>query len=60
MYATNIVNLIKLLLKNDAIAIDTTDEIVRETLVTHEGKVVHPKIAGMMPNANVNEEVTRS
>ena len=55
MYATNIVNLIRLLLKNDAIAIDTNDEIIRETLVTHQGKVVHPRISTM-----VGEEVASS
>jgi NAD(P) transhydrogenase subunit alpha len=59
MYATNIVNLIRLLLNGDAITIDVNDEIVRETLVTHQGKVVHPKI-GLAENARVSEEVARS
>ncbi|HVW85166.1 MAG TPA: Re/Si-specific NAD(P)(+) transhydrogenase subunit alpha [Bryobacteraceae bacterium] len=55
MYATNVVNLIKLLLKDGAVQINPDDEIIRETLVTHQGKVVHPRVGGM-----VQQEVTRS
>jgi NAD(P) transhydrogenase subunit alpha len=55
MYATNIVNLIRTLVKDGAISIDTNDEIVRETLVTHRGKVVHARIASL-----VGEEVASS
>ena len=46
MYATNIVNLLKLMVnKEGVLKIDLNDEIIRETLVTHEGKVVHPKVS---------------
>jgi H+-translocating NAD(P) transhydrogenase subunit alpha len=55
MYATNIVNLIRTLVKDGAISIDVNDEIVRETLVTHLGKVVHPRIVSL-----VGEEVASS
>jgi len=55
MYATNIVNLLRTLVKDDAITIDATDEIIRETLVTHQGKVVHPRVASL-----VGEEVASS
>lgn len=48
MYGTNIVNLVKLLLKDGAITVDLNDEIIRETLVTHEGKVVNPRIGAML------------
>jgi NAD(P) transhydrogenase subunit alpha len=49
MYATNIVNLIKLMLKDGALTINLDDEIIRETLVTHEGKLVHPRVAQLIP-----------
>jgi NAD(P) transhydrogenase subunit alpha len=48
MYATNIVNLVKLMLKDGALKIDTSDEIIRETLVTHEGKLVNPRVAALI------------
>jgi NAD(P) transhydrogenase subunit alpha len=44
MYATNIVNLLKLLVKDGKVAINMDDEIIRESLVTHEGKVVQARI----------------
>ena len=44
MYATNVVNLLKLMVtKTACLTIDRDDEIIRETLVTHEGKVVNPR-----------------
>jgi NAD(P) transhydrogenase subunit alpha len=49
MYATNIVNLLKLMLKDGALTINREDEIIRETLVTHEGKLVNPRIAQLIP-----------
>jgi NAD(P) transhydrogenase subunit alpha len=48
MYATNVVNLLKLMLKDGKVNIDLEDEIIRETLVTHEGKVVNPRVASML------------
>jgi NAD(P) transhydrogenase subunit alpha len=48
MYATNVVNLLKLMLKDGALTIDTNDEIIRETLVTHGGRVVHERVAAML------------
>jgi H+-translocating NAD(P) transhydrogenase subunit alpha len=49
MYATNVVNLLKLMLnKEGALRIDLNDEIIRETLVTHEGKVVNPRISQLL------------
>jgi len=45
MYATNVVNLLKLMVnKEGVLTIDQNDEVIRETLVTHEGKVVNPKV----------------
>jgi NAD(P) transhydrogenase subunit alpha len=44
MFASNIAAFIKLLVRDGRVAIDRDDEIIRETLVTHEGQVVHPRV----------------
>jgi NAD(P) transhydrogenase subunit alpha len=48
MYARNIATFLKYLIKKEALAIDLEDEIVRETLVTHNGEVVHPRVRELM------------
>jgi NAD(P) transhydrogenase subunit alpha len=48
MYATNLINFLKPMVKDGALAINREDEIVRETLVTFEGKVVHPRVLELM------------
>lgn len=49
MYARNLVTFLKLLVnKEKALHIDTNDEVVRESLVTRGGKVVHPKVASLL------------
>ena len=45
MYAKNISTFLKYLIGNDgALALNREDEIVRETLVTDAGEVVHPRV----------------
>lgn len=45
MYATNVVNLLKLMVnKEGVLKIDLNDDIIRDTLVTHEGKVVNQRV----------------
>ena len=45
MYATNVVNLLKLMVNKEGVLnIDINDDIIRETLVTHEGKVVNARV----------------
>ena len=44
MYASNVTSFVKLLFKEGALNINQEDEIIRETLVTHEGKIVHPRV----------------
>jgi H+-translocating NAD(P) transhydrogenase subunit alpha len=44
MFASNIAAFIKLLVRDGAVVIDRDDEIIRETLVTHGGQVVHPRV----------------
>ncbi len=44
MYAKNIATFLKHLIKDGKIALNREDEIVRETLVTHAGEIVHPRV----------------
>ena len=44
MYARNISTFLKYLVKDGSLTLDREDEIVRETLVTCDGEVVHPKV----------------
>ncbi len=44
MYAKNIATFLKYLVKDGKLSMDRTDEIVRETMVTHAGEVVHPRV----------------
>jgi NAD(P) transhydrogenase subunit alpha len=52
LYAKNIATFLKYLIKDGKLALDRQfdekDEIVRETLVTHAGVVVHPKVREML------------
>ena len=48
MLSTNISSFLKLLLNKGDVAINLEDEIVRETLVAHEGKIVHPRIGELL------------
>jgi H+-translocating NAD(P) transhydrogenase subunit alpha len=52
MYATNVVNFLKLMInKEGALSISREDEIIRGSLVTHEGQVVHPKVTQLLEQA---------
>ena len=44
MYAKNIATFLKYLIKDGKVMLNREDEIVRETLVTHGGEVVHPRV----------------
>jgi H+-translocating NAD(P) transhydrogenase subunit alpha len=48
MYAKNVATFLKFLIKDGKLTLDRTDEIVRETLVTHAGEVVHAKVRELM------------
>jgi NAD(P) transhydrogenase subunit alpha len=48
MYAKNIATFLKYLIKDGKLALDRQDEIVRETLVTLAGEVVHAKVRELM------------
>jgi NAD(P) transhydrogenase subunit alpha len=44
MYARNIATFLKYLIKDGTFTLNQEDEIVRETLVTHAGEVVHARV----------------
>jgi NAD(P) transhydrogenase subunit alpha len=44
MHARNVANFLALLVKKGALAVDLSDQIVRETLVAKDGAVVHPRL----------------
>jgi NAD(P) transhydrogenase subunit alpha len=60
MYATNVVNLLKLMLKDGAVTINLDDEIIRETLVTHQGRVVNPRVGALLTQPALTQEVASS
>ncbi len=48
MYARNISALLKLLLKDGALQLDFTDEIIKSTCITHAGQVIHEQVKSML------------
>jgi NAD(P) transhydrogenase subunit alpha len=48
LYARNVANLVKYLVRDGRLKLDRDDEIVRETLVTFDGEVVHPRVRNVM------------
>jgi NAD(P) transhydrogenase subunit alpha len=48
LYARNLYNFVQLLIDKDtkALTIDQDDELIQGTMVTKDGKVVHPQLAG--------------
>ena len=42
LYAKNLFNLLALMLNDNVITIDWTDEILAQTALTHDGKMMHP------------------
>jgi NAD(P) transhydrogenase subunit alpha len=51
MLGSNLSSLLKILIKDGALAINLEDEIVRESLVTHQGRVVNPRVLELMETA---------
>jgi NAD(P) transhydrogenase subunit alpha len=52
MYAKNVATFLKNLLdKESKLNINREDEIIRETLVTHQGEVAHARIKELMTAA---------
>jgi H+-translocating NAD(P) transhydrogenase subunit alpha len=59
MLSANIAALAKLLVRDGQVGMDLEDQIIRETLVTHGGKVVHPKVAELIAASQAPNEVSR-
>jgi H+-translocating NAD(P) transhydrogenase subunit alpha len=53
MYARNIATFLKYLIKDGNFTLNQEDEIVRETLVTHAGEVVHARVREAMGLASL-------
>ncbi len=50
MYSNNLTTFLKLLIKDRKVSLDLSDEIIKGTLITHGGQLVHPfvrKLAGL-------------
>jgi len=58
MLSVNITSLTKLLVRNGTASLDLEDEIIRETLVTHEGRVVHSRVAELVGNSQLDRKVS--
>ena len=55
MLSSNICSFLKVLLSGGSLVINREDEIIRETLVTHEGRIVNPRIAELSAAAQAAE-----
>jgi NAD(P) transhydrogenase subunit alpha len=51
LYARNVLALSRLLVHEGAIRIDLEDEVVSGTLMTHDGRVVHPRVAPLLESS---------
>jgi NAD(P) transhydrogenase subunit alpha len=56
MYARNLAAFLKLIVKDGALTIDIGDEIVRETMVTHNKEIVNARVA---PKGGVESDAVR-
>ena len=50
-YSHNVVALLAELAGENGLAIDLTDEIQADVVVTHQGKVVHPRVAALLESS---------
>jgi NAD(P) transhydrogenase subunit alpha len=57
MLSANITAVAKLFVNEGNVAINLEDEIIREALVTHGGKVVHPRVAELLGSSQLTGEV---
>lgn len=58
MLSANIAALIRAIADKNAITLNLEDELIRETLVTHAGRVVHPRVADLLSASRVSGEVS--
>jgi NAD(P) transhydrogenase subunit alpha len=55
LFATNITAFARVLVTDGRLSLELDDEIVRETLVTHEGKVVHPRVLELLGTSQASK-----
>ena len=48
LYAKNIATFLLHLVKDGRVHLDLDDDIVRETLIAHDGEVVHPRVKTLL------------
>ncbi|HWF47477.1 MAG TPA: Re/Si-specific NAD(P)(+) transhydrogenase subunit alpha [Bryobacteraceae bacterium] len=60
MYASNACAFLKLLVKDGAMRVNLEDEILRETLVTHEGQVVNARVRELLGLPQTNERIVNA
>jgi NAD(P) transhydrogenase subunit alpha len=54
MFSANLTALVRHIVRDGRISLNLDDEIVREILVTHEGRVVHPRIANLLSASQIS------
>ena len=57
MFASNIVNLVRHLVVDDALVVDSTDEITSSMLVAAGGSIVHPDVHRVLEDLGDSEAV---
>jgi len=55
-YARNLAAILKLILKDGKLTLDTADEVVAGILVTRDGQIVHPRVRELMGLAPLREK----
>ncbi|WP_099865468.1 Re/Si-specific NAD(P)(+) transhydrogenase subunit alpha [Pararhizobium haloflavum] len=58
LYAKNLLTFLQTMAKDGEVTIDFDDEIVKQTALTHDGRVVHPKFGGAEPETPKDEPST--
>jgi NAD(P) transhydrogenase subunit alpha len=51
LYARNVVALVKLLVVDGTVRIDLEDEVIGGTVMTHEGRTIHPRVAPLLESS---------
>jgi proton-translocating NAD(P)+ transhydrogenase subunit alpha len=51
LYAKNIATFLQYLVKDGQVRWDLDDEIIRETLIAHDGKAIHPRVGELLASA---------
>jgi len=58
MYARNIAAFLQLLAKDGKLLLNLEDQIIRETLLTHNKEVVNPRLRELLANTNASNQLT--